>query len=326
MPFIEFDNFSVRFGKRALFDGVTGSVAWQVGGSGVIGLMGPSGSGKTTLLNALLTHRYLRRVPGLAIAPAELAIAHIPQQPVLYPHLSVEANARMFERVGRYRNSFDGVLFKQLVDTLRLRKILADGRTDRLSGGEGQRLMLLRSLSVRPDLLLLDEPCAGLDGGVRAAFLADLSALMRRQNCAALYVGHHWEEIAALASDVVYLQPSFEHNTVKALHVYTRQMLQDAPPTPDAFQAIYGPTTSIWPARIDASRKASLLAADEIASTSTRVIACLPPVPDSGQPAEFRVVGEFRLAAEKRASMQNAFLYDADRFLGVYQLLRSENA
>jgi ABC-type multidrug transport system ATPase subunit len=96
---ITFDNFSIRFGKRVLFDAVRGRLVWD--SPGVIGLMGPSGSGKSTLINALLTHRYQRPIPGLQVEPGEVAMVSVPQQPVIYPQLSVDATCGEVPRVVR---------------------------------------------------------------------------------------------------------------------------------------------------------------------------------------------------------------------------------
>lgn len=74
-----------------------------------------------------------------------------------------------------------------------------------LSQGEQQRVMIARALVHRPALLVLDEPCAGLDPVARERFVRDLSALAARSRCSLVLVTHHLEEIPACATHALVL-------------------------------------------------------------------------------------------------------------------------
>lgn len=281
---IEIGGLSVRFGGRTIFDQLHCSLQWSnLRGGNVIALMGPSGSGKTTFARALLKGRY---EPGaganIHFAPADPVIAYLPQEPVLFDHIDLVDNARLLERVGRYTDRFDQELQKSLAKRLRLASLLeTNGRPDRLSGGEAQRLMLLRMLSVRPDLIILDEPASGLDAAVREAFMIDLQEQLERLNIAALYVTHHWEEARFLADRVAYLAPDLtgESNAVRSIPVVDASSFASAPPSPDAFKAVYGPGCSMSP----------LSGIDEVV--------CFPPTgAGDGKQSFNRGKGEFRVS------------------------------
>lgn len=277
MTAINLRNYTFRFNRRALFHNVTASIDWSAPGDGkIVGLMGPSGSGKTTLMKQVLESRYEGRSPSLEILPSDGVIGFVPQSPVLFAHLDVLGNARLFERVGRYASRFDGALFERLAATLGIAHLLEQKSHLTLSGGEAQRLMLLRTLAVRPDLLLLDEPAAGLDPSIREEFLVDLSALVAQLNIATLYIGHHWDEISFVAGRVAFLLTGMDESgagIVSDVPVLPVHDFRERPPTPDAFQAVYGPGCEIVPVQDSASGviRSSL-------SAESALIACVPPI------------------------------------------------
>ncbi len=129
-----------------------------------VGLLGVNGAGKSSLLAALAG--VLPGVRGqvrVADAPmgraARRRIGWLPQRPPLYPELTVEENLRFFAglRGDADRRRQDALL--ERFELTALRRRLAG----RLSGGERMRLGLACVLAHRPDILLLDEPTAGLD-------------------------------------------------------------------------------------------------------------------------------------------------------------------
>lgn len=317
---ISLDRLSVRFGSRVVIDGLTSDFAWDDRASfnRVIALMGPSGCGKTTLAREILRARYDGAAgTGISIDPGDAVIAYLPQDPVLFGHLSVRQNARLFESAGRYRTRFDAKQFESLAQRLRLRGLLAsDASVDHLSGGEAQRLMLLRTLSVRPDLVILDEPAAGLDPAVRESFLVDLQDLLDQLDTAAVYITHHWEEVRFIAGRVAYaeLGGSGEAAAIGKLDVVVTNRFEQAPPSADAFKAVYGPGCSMWPLR------------------TAGEVACLePPQRLEGRAHYRRGGGEYRLAEAICARLENghgvrAVVFRVDRFVEWREIHREDLA
>ena len=169
-------------------------------------LVGPSGCGKTTtlrmvagfetpstgeiLLNGqLLNHR----------KPQERNVSTVFQSYALFPHLTVEDNIAFGLRRRGIRDCKP-----QVAEALR--SVHLTGKERRLpaelSGGERQRVALARSLVVRPEVLLLDEPLAALDPQLRRQVRAELKTLQRNAGIAFLFVSHDQEEALSLSDRI----------------------------------------------------------------------------------------------------------------------------
>jgi molybdate transport system ATP-binding protein len=199
---IEFDleiplaRFPLRLGSRL--------------GEGVTGIMGPSGSGKTSLLEALAGLRrgvkgrlvlggevVLDTARGVSSPPEARRIGYVPQDAGLFPHLTVDGNVRFGAR--------DRESVREAVNTLEIGSLL-DRHPAWLSGGEKQRVSLARALATRPRLLLLDEPLAALDVGLRERILPYLMRVRDEWKVPVVYVTHNVGEVLALARRVLLLR------------------------------------------------------------------------------------------------------------------------
>src|SRR3989449_6657146 len=175
-------------------------------------LIGPNGSGKSTLLRVagLLERPTTGRVScgGRAVdATHALAerrrMAMVFQQPLL-ADMTVAENVALglaFRGVGADLAEARVGRWLERLNIAPLR-----GRRARtLSGGEAQRVALARALVVAPDLLLLDEPFAGLDAPSREALLPELAAILRGDRVTTVLVSHDRGEAQALADRVAVL-------------------------------------------------------------------------------------------------------------------------
>ncbi|WP_234731276.1 ATP-binding cassette domain-containing protein [Acidocella facilis] len=128
---------------------------------GFTALLGRSGEGKTSLLRALAGLLPSAGTPWAGLAPECRPVGYLPQETLLFPHLSVlENTAYALKGRGRLEEA------RRLLAALGL-EALAARRPDQLSGGQAKRVALARALAHRPALLLLDEPSAGLDRQTR---------------------------------------------------------------------------------------------------------------------------------------------------------------
>jgi len=183
-------------------------LAWE---ERVVVIFGPSGSGKSTLLEAALGLYPAARCrvrlggawledpeQGVRVAVEERRLGWVPQAPTLFPHLDVAANLRF----GLARG--DARALARAVEVLELSDLL-DRRVDALSGGEQQRVAIGRALASGPRALLLDEPLASLDVGLRARVLRHLLRVRDELDLPIVTITHDPDEALLLGQRVVVL-------------------------------------------------------------------------------------------------------------------------
>lgn len=243
MPHIDLEDLSFSYSRGAtVFASLTDSFSTSEGK--IVGVMGPSGSGKSTLLGILAgifapTRGRVRHRPPTAVS------SYLPQECILFEHLTREKNARYFESITRLRDRFSEKAFQTVSQRLRLPDILrASGSVIDLSGGEKQRLALLRALSIEPEVLLLDEPCNGLDSLVKYDFLRTLRIITNELHLLVFYVTHHPEEIRLIADDVLYLERVSDVDAAASYHMELRTFLE-RPPTLQAARLFSDPFLTV---------------------------------------------------------------------------------
>jgi ABC-2 type transport system ATP-binding protein len=161
---VEVRDLSVRRGGREVLHGVT----FGLPAGRITGLIGPSGGGKTTLMRALVgVQRNVRgetRVLGMAPGCAALRarVGYGTQSLAAYEDLSVRENLEYFAAlVAANRGQVDELLVRADLQAV------ADQLVRSLSGGQRSRVSLATALLGEPELLVLDEPTAGLDPVLR---------------------------------------------------------------------------------------------------------------------------------------------------------------
>lgn len=182
---------------------------------GITVLQGASGSGKSTFLS-LLIGTLETKTPWqwdfqgtdlcrLSISDRRLGVVF--QNYELFPHMSAEENVQIVMRA-RHPKSEHTDMNKKIVQMkleLGLEKCW-DTKAHHLSGGEKQRVALLRAVISRPRLLLLDEPFSALDENLREEARLLLKSFIERVGIPALVITHDEKDVKALAHAVFHLE------------------------------------------------------------------------------------------------------------------------
>jgi osmoprotectant transport system ATP-binding protein len=175
-------------------------------------LIGPSGSGKSTLLRLLagLDAPAAGAVTfdGAPIGPdappeTRRRIGYVVQGGGLFPHLTGRGNAEIVARHLGWDAARRAARLADLAALARLPGAALDRYPVQLSGGQAQRVSLMRALMLDPDALLFDEPLGALDPITRFDLQADLRAIFRRLHRTVLIVTHDLAEAVYFADRIL---------------------------------------------------------------------------------------------------------------------------
>ncbi|SAI18695.1 ABC transporter ATP-binding protein [Bordetella ansorpii] len=256
-------NVDLGYGDFTVLRGIS----MQVHAGQVVAVMGGSGSGKTTLLRAATGQippqsgsvqvfgQELAGLPASGLQDLRKRMGVLFQQGALFTDLNVFENVafplREHTRLGE-GEILDRVLDK--LDAVGLRGA-AHLKVSEISGGMSRRVALARAVVLEPELILYDEPFAGLDPismGITARLIRNLSD---RLGCASVLITHDIQESFAIA-DQVYLvgqgrlAASGSPQTLSGSQdPYVRQFLDGAPDGPVAFQYPDTPAFQAWLAK-----------------------------------------------------------------------------
>lgn len=185
---------------------------WEILDQGVTVLKGPSGSGKTSVIRILCglesADRFewqLGQIKMNQLKVSERKIGWVPQQYELFPHLSVYENILL---AGKARNISVEKLeerIKYYSELLNLSPI-KDRRASVLSGGEQQRVALVRALIGEPRILFLDEPFSALDSDNKMEARSLVKDVLNREKIPVLLVTHDQQDIDFFANKISMIQ------------------------------------------------------------------------------------------------------------------------
>jgi iron(III) transport system ATP-binding protein len=204
-PRVAAEHLTRRLGGRAVVDDV--SIALHAGQ--VTCLLGPSGCGKTTTLRMIAgvdrpdRGRILIAGADVTQAPPEArGVGLMFQDFALFPHLTVAQNVA-FGLAGDRRSQLSRV--GELLEKVGLSSF-AQKHPHELSGGEAQRVALIRALAPRPRVMLMDEPFSGLDNRLRDGIRDATLALLKAEGTAVLLVTHEPDEAMRMADQIALMR------------------------------------------------------------------------------------------------------------------------
>ncbi|MCT7661956.1 sulfate/molybdate ABC transporter ATP-binding protein [Mycobacterium deserti] len=210
---------------RAAVDHRGVDIEFDVAAGEVLAVLGPNGAGKSTALHVVAgtvrPDRGVVRVgervltdtsKGVHVATHDRRVGLMLQDPLLFPHLTVARNVAFAPRSSRPAHWLAEVDAEDLADRM----------PRQLSGGQAQRVALARALAAEPDVLLLDEPLAGLDVSAATTVRKVLRRVLARDGRSAVLITHDVLDVLTLADRVVVLESGKVAETGSAAEVLAR--------------------------------------------------------------------------------------------------------
>lgn len=178
-----------------------------------LGIVGPSGCGKSTLLSIIGGLESITK--GSIEKKDNLKIGYMLQDDCLFPWLTIYENCLIGLKINKTCTKENMENVKNLLTTYGLKDFLNNYPKD-LSGGMRQRVALIRTLALKPDLLLLDEPFSALDYQSRLAVSDDVYKIIKKEKKSAIMVTHDLAEAISMSDRVIVL--SDRPSTIKNIY------------------------------------------------------------------------------------------------------------
>ena len=196
-------------------------------------LIGPSGSGKTTTLK--LINRLIEQTGGdiyfqdkklkdYNVRELRLETGYVLQQIALFPNLTVEENIALIPEMKKFDKKLIAEKMKDLLEKVGLNpKLYMKRYSNELSGGEKQRIGILRAIIANPKVLLMDEPFSALDPISRTQLQDLIKQLHNEYKMTTVFVTHDMDEALKLADRICILQEG------KVVQIATTKEMRDNP-------------------------------------------------------------------------------------------------
>lgn len=229
-PLVTLSNLRVSLGGVQILRGVNA----QINRGRITALIGLNGSGKTTLLRALLKEvpydgRIEFRCGHDHDSPYPSHIGYVPQRLLFDPNLPLTVEELMTLAIAS-RPLFFGIArrtrqtIERMLEGVRARQLLRRP-VGSLSGGELQRVLLALALQPQPELLLLDEPAAGIDFQHQGDFYALIEEINRDTGVTVLLVSHDLSIVTRVAHHVLCLNQGRIQCEGPPREILTQEML-----------------------------------------------------------------------------------------------------
>lgn len=200
MKILEFKNVSKSFCHKDEAVEVLNNISFSVDEGEIVAIVGPSGAGKSTILN--LIAKLIKPNYGLVLVKGN--IGYMFQRDCLFEWKTIYKNILLGLEIQKNKTKNSINTIERMLKEYNLYDF-KDSYPNQLSGGMRQRVALIRTLAVNPDLLLLDEPFAALDYQTKLTVSNDIYNIIRKERKAAIIVTHDISEAISMADKIIVL-------------------------------------------------------------------------------------------------------------------------
>ena len=238
-PIVSMQDISLRYHSISGETPAVSHLNLSVNSGEFISIVGPSGCGKSTILSMLAG----QLLPSEGMLEVKGNIGYMLQKDHLFHWRNIRSNALLGLEIQKNLTPENIAYVDALLEQYGLGEF-KEHFPWQLSGGMRQRAALIRTLAIRPDILLLDEPFSALDYQTRLSVSDEIGSIIRKEKKTAILVTHDISEAISLADRVIVLtkRPA----TVKtifpirlSIEEYSPLQAREAPEFKDYFNAIW---------------------------------------------------------------------------------------
>ena len=200
---LEINNISKTFNTLNGEINAIKSISFDVNNEQFIAIVGSSGCGKSTLLNII--SGLLEKTNGtIKFYKENPIIGYMLQEDALLPYLNILDNATLGLSLKKIKTKEHIEYTKRLLETYGLKDFIYKYPKE-LSGGMKQRVALIRTLAIKPDILLLDEPFSALDYQSRLSVSEDVYNIIKKEKKTVIMITHDIAEAISLSDKIIVL-------------------------------------------------------------------------------------------------------------------------
>lgn len=200
---LEINNISKTFNTLNGEINAIKSISFDVNNEQFIAIVGSSGCGKSTLLNII--SGLLEKTNGtIKFYKENPIIGYMLQEDALLPYLNILDNATLGLSLKKIKTKENIEYTKKLLETYGLKDFIHKYPKE-LSGGMKQRVALIRTLAIKPDILLLDEPFSALDYQSRLSVSEDVYNIIKKEKKTVIMITHDIAEAISLSDKILVL-------------------------------------------------------------------------------------------------------------------------
>ena len=208
---IRFEHVTKHYGDNVILNDLN----FEIEEGKFVILIGPSGCGKTTtlkMINRLIDpnsgHIYIddKDINTIDKPALRRSIGYVIQQIGLFPNMTVAQNISVVPRLLKYPKEKCDQIVHELLEMVNMPyEQYAHKYPSEMSGGQQQRIGVLRALAASPPIVLMDEPFGALDPMTRTVLQEEVKKLQRKLNKTIIFVTHDMEEAISLADVIIFM-------------------------------------------------------------------------------------------------------------------------
>lgn len=198
---IKYSNVSIKYGNYEAIK----NASFSIHKGDFLNIIGPNGAGKTTLIKTLINQVH---VSSGKIEVFTSLLGYVPQKLTLKRNFPITVLEFIYTGCPKQKLSIPKSVIDEIIvwlDKMELEKDILSKKISTLSGGELQRIYLIRSLIAKPEILILDEPASALDPSFREKFYHILQDIKKELNMTILHITHDLTDVVLDHSLVMYV-------------------------------------------------------------------------------------------------------------------------